>query len=158
MSDNISTKPSRVHYRAGTMRKLTGLFLVALLLPAVPASAASVVPHKAAPVSRLADAGVKRENGHSPLRIDIQMVPRQIVGLGYAGDSPTGDSPTGESRWAAGATSDWHAGMNRAVDRLVGPPKNVDVYAVQTEDRLSSDLEGPHGPTKTLAGFEVVFH
>jgi hypothetical protein len=48
--------------------------------------------------------------------------------------------------------------MNRAVDRLVNPPQNVNVYAGQTENPLSGTFGGPHGSDKTLAGFEIVFH
>jgi hypothetical protein len=156
MSANISIDTGRFHRRTGAMRKLTGSLFAALLLSAVPASAAGFVTHDAASVSRPTDAGVKGDS-HSlsplPLRIDIPMVPRPIAGLGN-----TGNSPIADTRWAAGATSEWHAGMNRAVDRLVAPPENVNVYAAQTEDHLNSNLEGPHGPINTLAGFEIVIH
>jgi hypothetical protein len=112
------------------MRKLTGALFAALLLSAVPASAASFA-----------------------LQIDGTPVLHPS-----AGHDSAGSSSTAENRWPTGTAAEWNAGLSRAVDRLVDPAENADVYAVQTEDRLNDRFDRTHGPNETLAGFKIVFH
>ena len=87
------------------------------------------------------------------LRLGSPLVPRA-----RAEQVSSGDSPIVESRWTAGATSEWNAGTNRAVSRLVDPPENVNVYAAQSDIDLNRTLGGPYVSDKTLAGFEIVIH
>jgi hypothetical protein len=146
---------SLVQHRTDAGLKLTGLIFAALLLPAIPASAASLVDRGPLPAVRLENAtrGNDCALPQLSLRIETPLVLRSSDGHESAGETPIV-----ENQWTAGATSEWHAGMNRAVDRLVNPPENVNVYAVQTEDHLSDRFGGPHGPDNTLAGFEIVIH
>jgi hypothetical protein len=125
---SIDTNP--VHRRMSAMRKLTGALFTALLLTAVPASAAS-------------------------LAFQIDATP--VLHSSTAQES-AGSSPIAENRWPTGTAAEWNAGLSRAVDRLVDPAENADVYAVQTEDRLNDRFDGTHGPNETLAGFKIVFH
>src|SRR5579862_4560564 len=152
VTSNVTSSDDR---RAGARLKLTGVIFAALLLPAIPASAASLVNRGPLPLIRLSDANRGNDCAfpHLSLRIDTSLVLRS-----RAGHESQGESQIVENQWMAGATSEWHSGMNLAVDRLVNPPENVNVYAVQTEDHLSGGFGRPHGPDKTLAGFEIVFH
>ncbi len=151
----INTAP--LQRRTSAARKLTGFILAALLLPTVPVSAASFVTHEPVPVLRLADTDTKAADGCAlpqvSFRIDAPLVLRPSAGLGFAGNPPIVENP-----WTSGATSEWNAGMNLAVDRLVGPPENVNVYAAQTGDHLSDRFGGPHVSNETLAGFKIVIH
>ncbi len=152
---NTFTATNQVLRRTGAMSKLTGLVLAAVLLPAIPASAAGLVIREPAPVSRLADANKGIDCDFSRLSLQINTPLTMRVNADYVS---AGDAAVVENRWAAGATSEWHAGMNRAVDRLVSPPRDVNVYAVQTEDRLNGSFGGTHGQNDTLAGFAIVIH
>ena len=147
---NTAIETNPIRHRMGALRKVAGFLLVASLLPAVPASAAGLVMHAPASVSRHAgDCAFPQ----LPLQINAPLVLRPSTGHEFAGDTRTA-----ENRWATGATSDWHAGMNRAVDRLVSPPENANVYAVQTDDRLDGRFGAAQGRNATLAGFAIVIH
>jgi hypothetical protein len=153
---NTFIQTSQVQRRAGAMSKLTGLIFAAVLLPAIPASAASFVIHEPAPISAHA-AHATEGNGCDYSKLSLQ-INTPLVMRSSAGYDVASDAPAVENKWTAGATSEWHAGMNRAVDHLVSPPQNINVYAAQTEDHVSGSLAGTHGQDKTLAGFEIVFH
>ena len=113
----------------GAASKMIGFIFAALLLPAS-ASAGSLHLPTAAPL---------------------------VVHEGAPGEFSANLSNS-SSRWSDGATSEWNAGMNRAVDRIVSPPANVNVYAGQARDNIGSNLEATHGANGTLAGFKIVFH
>ena len=152
-----SINASPVHRHTGAMTKLTGLIFAALLLPAVPASAAGFVTRDPVPASRLADADANGPNGCALPRLSLRFDGPLVLRPG-AGQESAGDLPKVENQWAQGATSEWNAGLNLAVDRLVSPPDHVNVYATQTADRLSDDFGGPRVSNETLAGFKIVFH
>jgi hypothetical protein len=146
-STSIDTRP--------VQRKLTGLLFAALLLPAVPASASSLVMRESGHAWSLTNAGA---NGGCDLpQVSIRTDNSQILSS-IAGNETAVDTAIVEDRWASGATSHWNAGMNRAVDHLVNPPEHVGVYATQTGDDLRGHFEGTNSPNETVAAFEVVIH
>jgi hypothetical protein len=149
---NTSIDTDMVQRRTGIMLKLTGAAFAALLSLAVPASAVSVAIRE--PVSAIE---MTAANGIGDIdctvRLDAPLALRSS-----AGEAFVAGSAAGENRWIAGATSEWHAGMNRVVDRLVNPPENVNVYAAQTGDRLNGSFGATHGSDRTIAGFAIVFH
>src|ERR1700761_4705826 len=119
---NTAIQTSQVQRRAGAMSLLTGLAFAILLLPAAPASAAGLVIREPAPVSMHATHATK-ENVCDYSKLSIQ-INAPLVMRPSAEHNIARDLSAAENRWRAGATSEWHAGMNRAVERLVNPPQN----------------------------------
>lgn len=148
---SINARP--VHRHTG----LVGFFLVALLLPSVPATASGLVIHEPMPLSRHAHAGTLGGKACALPRLSIRTDNPLVVSTGVGSDAGIAFAPV-ENSWASVATSHSNADMNRAVDHLFSPPDHVNIYATQTSDDRHGHFEGTSSPNETVAALEIVIH
>jgi hypothetical protein len=137
------------HRRMVSTHKLAGILFAALLFPALPAAASDAAMREQTPLLTFVDAG----SGRVPIHFDAPATQRS-----GAGDTWARDLPNAENQWSSGATSEWNAGLNRAVDRIVNPPERFNVHANQPGDHRFDKFEDPRGGNGTLAGFTIEFH
>jgi hypothetical protein len=134
-------------------RQVIANILVAFLLPSVPASAFGLHLNEPQVRTWSAVGPSSKEKNTCALELSNQSrnSPDQFT------QETAFDSPKVDDRWASGATYQWNAGVNRAVDHLLMPPDQVQLRVTQTGDDLRGRYEGTKS-NATFAAFEVVIH
>jgi hypothetical protein len=137
------------------MRKLTGFVLGVLLSSSVPALASGLVlGEPRMPTWRAAESSAAGKYGCS---LDLYLQTQNSLSQ-FVREESAFDSPSVDDRWKSGATYQWNAGVNRAVDHLFMPPDQVQLHVTQTGEDLRGHYESTNSPNETFAAFEVVIH
>ncbi len=135
------------------MRKLTGFLLGALLVSSVPAFASGLPGAPHLPASTSATTLSEDRSGALILNTAHPALPTRLDG-----SEPASGLPDNGNRWASGASYQWNAGVNRAVDHLFMPPDRVKLNVTQTGADLRGHYEETSSPNATFAAFEVEIH
>ena len=133
------------------MRKLTGFVLGVLISSSVPALASGLaLSEPLTPTWRATEPNAE----HKPdCSLDLYLQTHRFVR-----DETKLDLPNADDRWTSGATYQWNAGVNRAVDHLFMPPDQVQLHVTQTGEDLRGHYESTNSPNATFATFEVLIH